>query len=97
MSVSRAVREAVFERDSFQCRYCRKAQAQQVDHIVPVALRRRHKGFEGIEFLVSADSFCNQAKGTRRLAPMGFDLSLLPSTGWRHWDGSAEALRVVVK
>jgi hypothetical protein len=37
----------------------------------------------------------NWFKGTRRYAPPGFDLSLLPGEGWQHWQGGAhlEVLR----
>jgi hypothetical protein len=90
--------QRILERDDWQCAYgtyCERA--THADHIVPVALRRRHKGFDTDEFLVAACKRHNWLKGTRRLAPVGFDLSLLPSTGWRHWAGDVESLRTVVK
>jgi hypothetical protein len=66
-----------------------------LDHIVPKALRRRHPGFD--DLVVPACAPCNWRKGTRRLVPVGFDMSTLPGKGWREWDGDPEALRHVVK
>ena len=85
--------QRILERDNYRCQYC-GGRAFQADHIVPVALRRRHKGFDCDEFLVAADT-CNARKGTRRYAPPGFDLTTLPGTGWQIWDGGAhlEVLR----
>ena len=57
------------------------------DHIIPIALRRRHKGFDGDEYMVAACARDNWRKGTRRYAPPGYDLSTLPGKGWQHWDG----------
>jgi hypothetical protein len=67
-----------------------------VEHIIPNALRRLHKVVhDDPRYLASACFSHNVRKGTRRLAPMGFDLSTLPGRGWQHWDGGAlpEVLR----
>lgn len=67
------------------CSYCQKAPAIHMDHIVPKALRRMHPGFD--DLTVPACGPCNWRKGTRRYAPVGFDLVGLPGKGWQHWDG----------
>ena len=76
----------ILERDGHRCAYC-GGRAIHRDHIVPVALRRRHEGFDGPDYQVAACGPCNWRKGTRRLVPVGFDMSGLPSKGWQEWDG----------
>lgn len=85
--------QRVLERDNWQCQYC-GGRAIHADHIVPIAMRRRHKGFDGDEWLTASCGPCNWRKGTRRLAPASFAdrLDQLPGT-WRIWDGSIETLR----
>lgn len=62
----------------------------QVEHVVPVALRRVHKiAHDDERFLFPSCSGHNARKYTLRLAPVGFDLSILPGKGWREWDGGA--------
>ncbi len=79
--------QRILARDGYICRYCGSARAIHADHIVPIALRRRHPGFDGDEFMAASCGPDNWRKGTRRLAPRDFDLSLLPGKGWQHWDG----------
>ena len=67
-----------------ECAYCGQP-AIHKDHVVPKALRRRHKGWEKVT--VAACGPCNWRKGTRRYAPPGYDLTTLPGRGWQHWDG----------
>jgi 5-methylcytosine-specific restriction endonuclease McrA len=90
--------QRILARDGYRCAYC-GGRAIHADHIVPVALRRRHRGYAGAEFLVAACGDCNWRKGTRRLAPASFAARLgeLPGSGWRVWDGSVEMLREVVR
>lgn len=88
--------QRILARDGYRCRYCGD-RAVHADHVVPVALRRRHKGYDGDEWLVASCAADNWRKGTRRLAPPDFDLSTLPGSGWRNWNGDVEALRTVVR
>jgi 5-methylcytosine-specific restriction endonuclease McrA len=78
------------------CAYCGVAPAIHKDHIVSKALRRRHPGWENVT--VPACGPCNWRKGTRRLVPVGYDMSNLPGVKpWRHWDGSIEGLRETIR
>ena len=81
--------QRILERDDHRCRYCGGANGRAIhaDHIVPVALRRRHKGFDGDEFMAASCGPDNWRKGTRRYYPPGFDASTLPGTGWQEWRG----------
>jgi len=91
--------QQVLERDSHRCQYC-GGRAIHADHLIPVALRRRHHlSSTDIDFMTAACGPCNWRKGTRRLVPVSWAdrLTELPGRGWRTWDGSVEALRVVVK
>lgn len=84
--------QRILARDEHVCAYC-GGRAIHADHIVPVALRRRHPGFDTDEYKVAACGPCNWRKGSLRRAPMGFDLSLLPGgKPWRHWDGDVGTL-----
>lgn len=78
--------KTILERDGYRCAYC-GGRAIHRDHIVPIALRRRHTGFDGPEYQVASCGPCNWRKGTRRLAPVGFAIDTLPSSGWQVWDG----------
>jgi len=70
------------------CSYCLTARAIHTDHIVPKAMRRRHHIADNdANFHTPACGPCNWRKGTRKYAPPGFDLSLLPGRGWQTWDG----------
>jgi hypothetical protein len=86
--------QRILERDGYRCAYC-GGRAAHADHVVPRAIRRRHPGFDTDEFMVASCPRDNWFKGTRRYAPPGFDLSLLPGKGWQHWHGGAhlEVLR----
>jgi len=54
------IREAVLERDSYQCQYC-GAEANHVDHIIP----RCQGGSDDLDNLVAACEHCNCSKGGR--------------------------------
>lgn len=89
---------AILARDHHRCAYCGGV-ATHRDHIVPIALRRRHKGYDGPEYQVAACSPCNWRKGTRRLVPPSWAhrIGELPSGPWRVWGGSPEGLRTVIR
>lgn len=83
--------QRILERDGYRCAYC-GGRAVHADHIVPVALRRRHPGFDGDEFMVASCAADNWRKGTRRLVPVGYDMSNLPGTKpWREWNGDVRS------
>ncbi len=79
------------------CSYCKAAPSIHLDHIVPKALRRRHKGFD--DLTVPSCGPCNWRKGTRRLVPMDYEpFDELPGVRpWKRWDGSVEGLREVLR
>lgn len=82
-----AARETVLERDNWRCAYG-GCQATTIDHVVAKALRRHHHiAHDDTRYLVAACLAHNVAKGTRKLYPPGFDVSLLPGKGWIEWAG----------
>jgi 5-methylcytosine-specific restriction endonuclease McrA len=81
--------QRILQRDNYRCAYC-GGRAFQADHIVPVALRRRHPGFDTDDYLVASCPRDNWRKGTRRLVPPSWAdrLHELPGTRpWAVWDG----------
>lgn len=94
-----SVRQFVLERDGYRCQYC-GAPAVHVDHIIPRALRRRHRLADNDPaYMAAACSTCNWRKGTRKLATAAWAdrLHELPGRGWRVWHGDPESLRSVVR
>ena len=65
--IPRAVRQAIYRRDGFACRYCGRGRSQtirlELDHFVPVA----RGGTDDPANLVTACFDCNRAKGARVL------------------------------
>ena len=75
----------------WKCAYC-GGTATQLDHVVPSAMRRRHRiKHTDTRFHVAACGPCNWRKLTRRYYPRGFDTSILPGspTSWQEWNGRA--------
>ena len=80
----------MFERDSYRCRYCRRAPAKQLDHLIPYALRRLHRlPDDDPDFLVASCVSCNLRKGTFHVVPLNMAHLIpdLPGKDWRTWDG----------
>ena len=85
--------QRILERDDWTCQYCkgRNGRAVHADHIVPIALRRRHKGFDGDEWLVAACFIDNMKKGTYRYCPPSHAhlIDQLPGVmPWTVWEGA---------
>lgn len=66
-------RRGVLRRDGFQCAYCQKP-ADTVDHVQP----RSRGGANSWENLVACCLRCNNLKGDRSLAELGWELSFKP-------------------
>ncbi|ULH17394.1 HNH endonuclease (plasmid) [Deinococcus sp. KNUC1210] len=66
------VRQAVYERDGFQCRYCGADKYLVLDHVIPVV----QKGAHDASNLVAACGTCNLKKGGR--TPEEAGMPLLP-------------------
>ena len=95
------------------CEYCHERRAGNLDHVIPrsvVKKRERecriwpHQPMIPPELreTVGACHSCNVAKGTRLLIPASWadrldELNALNLGTFRVWDGSAEALRIVVR
>lgn len=88
------------------CAYCRSARAVQTDHLITKNQARRSinaaKQRENPRFKVPACRNCNEGKATRLLVPQSHadvieTLERITMGSYRVWDGSAEALRVVVR
>ena len=79
------------------CSYCRKARAIHQDHVVPVALRRRHPGWDDVK--VPACGNCNWRKGTRRLVPMDYEPfdKLSGVRPWQRWNGEPMGAEKVLR
>ena len=74
-------RRGVLRRDFHRCAYCGKS-ASTVDHVVP----RSRGGRDSWENLVACCLRCNNVKGNKTLAEMGWDLAVSPmpprDNGW---------------
>lgn len=66
-------RRGVLRRDGFRCAYCQKP-ADTVDHVQP----RSRGGANSWENLVACCLRCNNLKGDRSLAELGWELSFKP-------------------
>jgi 5-methylcytosine-specific restriction endonuclease McrA len=66
-------RRGVLRRDSHSCAYCGKA-AATVDHVLP----RSRGGADSWENLVACCLRCNNVKGDRTLASLGWALRVVP-------------------
>ena len=66
-------RRGVLRRDSHRCAYCQKS-ANTIDHVQP----KSRGGKDTWENLVACCLKCNNAKGDRTLAEMGWTLSVTP-------------------
>lgn len=66
-------RRGVLRRDAHRCGYCGKA-ASTIDHILP----RSRGGEDSWENLVACCLRCNNAKGSRTPAEMGWQLTVTP-------------------
>jgi 5-methylcytosine-specific restriction endonuclease McrA len=76
------------------CAYCstpdKPVRAIHRDHVVPIAMRRRHHiDADDITYWVAACGPCNWRKGNRKYFPRGFDKRILPGSGWQEWRGGA--------
>lgn len=69
----------LLDRDRHTCAYCQN-RAQTVDHVIP----RSRGGLNVWENVVAACERCNNRKGDRLLAEIGWQLPFTPSapTGW---------------
>lgn len=89
-----SIREEVLERDNWCCQYCTGRSGDSrlhADHLIPKALRRRHRlRDDDPAYLVAACASCNLHKSTFHLVPenRAFMIPILPGTGWRTWDGT---------
>lgn len=61
ISIPKAVRQYVFERDGHHCQMCYSAKSLTIDHIVPLALG----GTNDISNLRTLCHSCNARKGNR--------------------------------
>lgn len=68
-----ATRRGVLRRDNHLCGYCGKT-ATTIDHILP----RSRGGADSWENLVACCLRCNNLKGDRTLAQMGWELRVVP-------------------
>ena len=66
-------RRGVLRRDGWKCAYCSKA-ANTVDHVHP----KSRGGVDSWENLVASCLACNNAKGNRTLAELGWALNFTP-------------------
>lgn len=66
-------RRGVLRRDNFHCAYCGKS-ANTVDHVMP----KSRGGSDSWENLVACCLKCNNAKGDRTLAEIGWELKFKP-------------------
>ncbi len=81
------------EHDWPACAYCGDARAVHKEHVVPIAMRRRHHiETSDARFHVPSCARCNYRKSTYRLYPKGFDVSILPGKDWREWHGEPVGL-----
>ena len=69
-----ATRRGVLRRDNHLCAYCGKA-ASTIDHVVP----RSRGGVDSWENLVACCLRCNNAKGDKTLASLGWSLRIVPT------------------
>lgn len=85
--------QRILARDNYQCAYC-GGKAIHADHIVPIALRRRHPGFDDDEWMVAACGPCNWRKGALRRFPPSFArFAELPGyKPWKSWNGDPRTL-----
>ena len=88
------------------CEYCREHRPLTIDHLITTAQKRRSiaaaRERENPRYKVLACHSCNVAKGTRLRVPESHahlipELQALTHGVYAVWDGSVEALRVVVK
>lgn len=88
------------------CAYCTKRRAIQTDHLITKNQARRSTlaAFKrkDAKYKVPACRECNEGKATRLLVPVSHaglipELERITHGEYRTWDGSLEALRVVVK
>lgn len=68
------LREAVFNRDNYQCRYCRSIRDLTIDHVLPGS----RGGTNMMENLVTACRSCNSSKGNRTPLAAGMFVLALP-------------------
>ena len=68
-----ATRRGVLRRDNHECAYCGKA-AATVDHVIP----RSRGGDDSWENMVACCLRCNNTKGDRTLAQLGWQLRISP-------------------
>ena len=74
--VADVVRQRVFERDAYRCRYCGDYHSLSVDHVIPVSLG----GSNDISNLVTCCMWCNSRKGAKTPDQAGMVL-LTPHSG----------------
>jgi 5-methylcytosine-specific restriction endonuclease McrA len=67
-------RRAVLARDGYRCAYC-PAVADTIDHVIP---RSRPGGSHSWENVVASCKRCNNKKGDRLLADLGWELRVTP-------------------
>ena len=61
VTISKAIRAQVFDRDTYQCRHCGATEHLRVDHIYP----ERHGGTLDMDNLQTLCRSCNSRKGAR--------------------------------
>lgn len=66
-------RRGVLHRDNFKCAYCGR-KATTIDHVTPKALG----GIDSYENCVAACFKCNNTKGSKTLAEIGWTLKFVP-------------------
>lgn len=88
-SAFKKIRLRVLARDGYTCAYCGQPEANQVDHVVPIA---RGGDIYDMDNLVASCRRCNLAKGTKSKAvfllgsatpPVSLELSLPKTTSSR--------------